>query len=93
MQSKNPPSPPTPAGKRKNVVLTARPVDLVFVTYLDQNGETKSTLVALGRNAGCVFEGRDLGLSRSSTGQGLAHDWLIAGIKQKIAEGGGEEPA
>lgn len=61
-------------------MIGAKKVDLVLVTYRDEYNTTQSQLAVVGENNIHLLESRSLGLSKNTTPQGTASQWLRDGI-------------
>lgn len=65
-------------------VIAAKRVDLALVTYTDETNTQQVQLAVVGDNNVHLLEGRAMGLSRSTTPQGNASEWLKNGILEKL---------
>lgn len=61
-------------------VLSAKVVDLVLVKYTDENNQQQVQLGVVGDNTIHLLESRQLGVSRGTTPQGVASQWLKDGV-------------
>lgn len=61
-------------------VLGAKVVELVLVTYRDEYNQQQVQLGVLGENTIHLLESRQLGISKSTTPQGVATAWLKEGV-------------
>ncbi len=68
------------------VVLEAKVVKLVMVSYIDPSNQKIVGLAVVGDNQVHMLESRTLGFSKNSTPQGPASEWLRDGIFEKLAE-------
>lgn len=57
-------------------VLAAKAVDLLLVTYTDDDGRQYTQLAIAGDKQVHMMDGRLFGVSRSQTPQGPANSWL-----------------
>lgn len=65
-------------------VIAAKPVELALVTYTDESNTQQTQLAVIGENNVHLIEGRALGLSKNTTPQGSASEWLRKGIFAKL---------
>lgn len=79
---------PVPAGP--NTVLDAKIVRLALVSYMDESNQQVTCLAVIGDNNVHLLEGRSMGISKHTTRQGPASDWLRDGIFEKLSEKGSE---
>lgn len=61
-------------------VIGAKVVELVLVTYRDEYNQQQVQLGVLGENTIHLLESRQLGISKSTTPQGVATQWLKDGV-------------
>ncbi len=61
-------------------MLAAKRVELVLVTYLDENNQKQVQLAIVGDNTVHMLESRKFGISKNTTPQGVAGEWLKNGI-------------
>lgn len=66
-------------------VLGAKRVELALVSYTDESNSQHTQLAIIGDNTIHLIEGRSLGLSRNTTPQGRASEWLKTAIFEKLA--------
>lgn len=69
-------------------VTAAKVVDLVLVTYQDEYNQQQVQLGVMGENTIHLLESRQLGVSKSTTPQGVASQWLRDGVFKML----GREP-
>lgn len=84
-----PPVPqPNPQTKVEEInpkrVIGAKKVELALVTYVDEYGVQQVQLAVIGDKNVHLLEGRSMGLSKNTTPQGLASDWLKKGIMESL---------
>ena len=65
-------------------VLGAKRVELAMVTYTDESNTQHTQLAVIGEHNIHLIEGRGLGLSKNTTPQGNASEWLKKGIFEKL---------
>lgn len=65
-------------------VLAAKAVDLILVTYTDDAGQVYTQLVVAGDKTVHLIDGKTFGLSKTTTPQGQANQWLADGIFAKL---------
>ena len=73
---------PQPNGPR--TVLGAKVVEFALVTYMDESNQQQTQLAIVGDNHVHLIESRGLGISKSTTPQGVASDWLVKGVFEKL---------
>lgn len=61
-------------------VTAAKVVELALVTYQDDSNQQQVQLAVVGDNTVHLLESRQLGISRTTTPQGIASEWLKDGI-------------
>lgn len=70
-----------------NRVLTVRPVQLAFVSYLDNRGQKQAGLALVGQEQVRLINMRRLGLSLMDTQEGGVNEWfrdqVFEGLKEK----------
>ncbi len=71
-------------GNKPRTVLAAKKVDVALVSYVDEAGHTKTQLAVVGDNTVHLIESRTLGISKETTPQGTASEWLKKGVLEKI---------
>lgn len=82
-QTQHKPQPAQPGNSQQDsprTVLVAQPVELAFVTYVDENNQRVTSLAVVGTEHVHMLEGRTMGFSKNTTRQGPASDWLRDGI-------------
>ncbi len=67
--------------------MAAKKVDLVLVTYRDEYNTVQTQLAVLGENNIHLLESRGLGVSKNTTPQGKASQWLREGIFSALGLG------
>jgi hypothetical protein len=78
LQTKTPQQAQQEDGPR--TVLGAKKVELALVTYLDEFNVQQVQLAVVGENNVHLIEGRQFGLTKNTTPQGSASEWLREGI-------------
>lgn len=68
------------AETRPQTVVSAKEVKLVMVTYADEQGVAQTHLAVVGDHNVHLLEGRGMGLSKNTTPQGQAKEWLREGV-------------
>lgn len=61
-------------------VVAVKPVELVLVSFTDEENKLVTTLGVVGDNNVHILEGRTFGFSHLTTRQGPASNWLRDGI-------------
>jgi hypothetical protein len=69
-------------------VLDAKVVRLALVSYMDENNQQQTALAIVGDKNVHMLESRNLGISKYSTPQGPASEWLRNGVFEKLAKDG-----
>lgn len=72
-------------GKR---VVAAKVVELALVTYIDEYNVQQVQLAVVGDNQVHLLESRGLGLSKNTTPQGTASEWLRKGLFEALGKKG-----
>ena len=67
-------------------VLAAKRVELALVTYTDETNTQHTQLAVIGDNNVQLLEGRMMGLTKNTTPQGTASEWLRKGIFEKLGK-------
>lgn len=75
-----------PTEDRPRTVLAAKSVDLALITYIDDRGQQQTQLGVVGDNNVHLLESRVLGISKSTTPQGVASEWLSKGVFEKMGK-------
>ena len=65
-------------------VVAAKKVELVLITYTNEQAEQITQLGVLGDNLVHLIDGQALGFSRTRTPQGTANEWLAKGVFDKV---------
>jgi hypothetical protein len=61
-------------------VVAVKGVDLVLVSYLNEEGRKVTTFAAVGDNSVHLFDAKAMGLSRIPNPSGPANTWLRDGV-------------
>ena len=69
---------------KPRTVLGAKIVEVALVTYLDERGQQQTQLAVVGDNNVHLLESRQFGISKNTTPQGVASEWLTKGIFEKL---------
>ena len=69
-------------------VVGAKIVDFALITYFDESGRQQTQLAVVGDSHVHLIESRSLGISNSTTPQGVASKWLVDGVFEKLGRGG-----
>ena len=67
-------------------MLGAKLVDFALITYLDEQNQQVTQLAVVGDNHVHLVESRSLGVSKSTTPQGVASDWIVKGVFEKLGK-------
>lgn len=67
-------------------VLDVKEVKLAVVSYKDDTGRLVAQLAIVGDNNVNLLESRSLGLTKETTPQGFASNWLRDGIFEKLGK-------
>lgn len=81
----NTPATPQESGDPRTV-LAAKKVELALVTYRDEYNVPQVQLALVGENTVHLIEGRSMGLSKNTTPQGTASEWLKNGIFKALGK-------
>ena len=61
-------------------------VDLALVSYVDEYSVQQTQLAVVGDNTVHLLEGRSVGISKNTTPQGTASEWLATGILKALGK-------
>lgn len=75
---------PQTVGHKPGTVIAAKKVDLALVSYVDESGRVLTQLAIVGDNTVHLLESRHFGVSKETTPQGIAHEWLKNGVLEKM---------
>lgn len=67
-------------------VVGAKKVELALVTFRDEYNVQQVSLAIVGENTVHLLESRALGISKTTTPQGMAQSWLRDGIFKILGE-------
>lgn len=65
-------------------VLGAKIVEFALITYLDESNQQQTQLAIVGDNKVHLIESRSIGISKSTTPQGVASEWIVKGVFEKL---------
>ena len=65
-------------------VIGAKVVELALITYFDESGRQQTQLAVVGDHHVHLIESRTLGVSNNTTPQGVASNWLVEGVFEKL---------
>lgn len=67
-------------------VISAKSVELVLVTYIDESNQQQTQLAVVGEKNVHLLESRHLGFSKNTTPQGMGTTWIRDGIFEKLGK-------
>lgn len=68
-------------------VLSAAPVDLAMVSYVDNDGEVVTQFAIVGNNNVMLLDSKEIGLGTERKPAGQAGGWLKDGILKAMGRG------
>ena len=67
-------------------LIGAKKVDVALITFRDENNVQQTQLAVVGENTVHLLESRSLGMSKNTTRQGTASEWLAKAVIEALKE-------